>query len=310
MDRDLRALPDRTDDRPPKAGPDPFAAGRLRLRQPLMPLARLVVLTFLVSRHPSVAELLEQLPQEMVVGGRVYRAPAALLAPHLDLLAAAEAMRRGEPDDRLVVSEDLTPVKPLIAFMAGLTQGICSRELETINSLLCDPCGCSVCCTGPRGEMHQLFFEIPLEAAEPQLFPVPVVDSPASRSCTSSGEPPLLREGKPFYETPTAVYRWQNGWSLILPRQADCPHLAPDVSRCRIYVQRPQVCRRPQLFPYALERCPAGDRPEDGRVRQGFMARHKLLAVWDCPYVRQLVDEIADYAAASMLSLVLARNKA
>ena len=37
--------------------------------------------------------------------------------------------------------------------------------------------------------------------------------------------------------------------------------------------------------------------------------RQSLLAVTDCPYVGELQNEIADYAAASELHLLLKQNK-
>ncbi len=76
--------------------------------------------------------------------------------------------------------------------------------------------------------------------------------------------------------------------------------------RCSIYDNRPQVCRKPQIFPYLLEK-------EQGHRADGrpvFRLRNTLLAVMDCPYVQQLQHDIALYAAASELELVFRRNKA
>jgi Fe-S-cluster containining protein len=98
------------------------------------------------------------------------------------------------------------------------------------------------------------------------------------------------------------MVHWQHGWSLILPRSSRCPNLAAD-GRCQIYSDRPEVCRRPQIFPYVLE-------PFTDEAGPGWRIRRSLLAVLDCPYVRLLQDEIAGFAAASELDLVFRRNKA
>ena len=45
-------------------------------------------------------------------------------------------------------------------------QAVLRRELEEINSLLCGPCRCNLCCVGPEADMRQSFFEIPLSPAE------------------------------------------------------------------------------------------------------------------------------------------------
>jgi Fe-S-cluster containining protein len=86
---------------------------------------------------------------------------------------------------------------------------------------------------------------------------------------------------------------------MILPRNTSCPALE-DNGRCRVYADRPRVCRKPQLFCYIVE--PA-EEPLQYRLRSS------LLAVSDCPYVRELKDEIAAYAAANELELVIRGNK-
>jgi Fe-S-cluster containining protein len=110
----------------------------------------------------------------------------------------------------------------------------------------------------------------------------------------------LELEGRPFYtrETP-ALFHWQNGWSMILPRETACPALA-DNGRCLVYNNRPQVCRRPQIFSYVLEQTDQ---------ENTFCLRGSLLAILDCPYVQQLREQIAAYAAACELELVLKGNK-
>ena len=92
------------------------------------------------------------------------------------------------------------------------------------------------------------------------------------------------------------------GWSLILPRESSCPNLATS-GRCRVYPDRPQVCRRPQIFPYMVE-------PMELHGQSILRLRQTLLAVVDCPYVRLLQDEIAAYAAACELEMIFRHNKA
>jgi Fe-S-cluster containining protein len=184
-----------------------------------------------------------------------------------------------------------------------LQQQVLVAELERINSLLCGPCGCTLCCEGPEADMVQEFFEIPLAPDELDLFPVSRHDSTASRSSGSLDENELAIDGLSFYRLagPRLVH-WQSGWSLILPRHSRCPGLEPASGHCRVYATRPWVCRRPQIFPYMVE--PLADGSGSYRIRQS------LLAITDCPYVQALRDEIGDYAAASGLNLVLSRNKA
>jgi hypothetical protein len=51
--------------------------------------------------------------------------------------------------------------------------------------------------------------------------------------------------------------------------------------------------------------------PVDGSAdgKDLYRLRRSLLAITDCPYVRDLRDEIAGYAAACELHLVLKQNK-
>ena len=135
-----------------------------------------------------------------------------------------------------VVDEAGQPVDPMTAATALLQQQVLTAELERINSLLCGPCGCTLCCTGPEADMTQEFFEIPLAPQELDLFPVPRHDSDASRGRRATDEEELIVEGVPFYRLagPRLVH-WRNGWSMILPRQAGCPGLDPASGYCRVY---------------------------------------------------------------------------
>lgn len=284
-----------------------FQAGLDRLSQPILPLVRLVQLLFLTGPFTSVSEVVAELnePIETVVR---YEEPASVLAPYLDLMGEFHRLKAPAPASYVIRDETGEPLPLMEAVDLWVTQQVVSRELETINSLLCGPCGCALCCVGPSPELRQLFFEIPLADAETGLFSLPQFDSPATQGLSADSEPPLTLDGHPFHERGAALYHWQNGWSLILPREAACPHLAADRS-CAIYPKRPQVCRRPQIFAYALERVTHSgtDRAE---AIPAFRQQGKILAIWDCPYVKRFQAEIAVYAERCELEPIFKENKA
>ncbi|HSR36956.1 MAG TPA: YkgJ family cysteine cluster protein, partial [Desulfurivibrionaceae bacterium] len=223
--------------------------------------------------------------------------------PFLPLLKEYERLKHPGATGYRVIDEIGAEVDAMEALDLWLSHHLLIQELEAINSLLCAPCGCTLCCTGPEPEMSQEFFEIPLQKAEVQRFSLPVIDDDSSRATTPYQEPPLHCGETPFFTNGPAVYHWQSGWSLILPRGSRCPHLEP-TGRCRIYPERPEVCRRPQLFSYVLE----ATVPEQDGVPT-YQARRSLLAVWDCPYVQVLRDEIAAFAEACELTPVFRQNK-
>jgi Fe-S-cluster containining protein len=117
-------------------------------------------------------------------------------------------------------------------------------------------------------------------------------------------------DGAPFYANQAALYRWRKGWSMILPRHSRCPGLDTASGCCRIYPDRPDVCRRPQIFPYMLDREPRLDTEYDGRMLPAFVIRAKMLAIWDCPYVQQFQEEIGRYAQLCGLEPIFKQNKA
>ena len=96
---------------------------------------------------------------------------------------------------------------------------------------------------------------------------------------------------------------------MILPKDTQCPTLDISTGCCRIYPHRPEVCRRPQIFSYVLEHAPDLDIEYDGRVLPTYIKQNKLLAVWDCPYVKILKDEIAQYAEICGLEPIFRENK-
>ncbi|OQX12918.1 MAG: hypothetical protein BWK76_16940 [Desulfobulbaceae bacterium A2] len=274
-------------------------AGLARLRGPLLPLARMVHFFLATGAAKSAAAVLAELPERIETVHAVYEEPARLLAPYLPLL---DELTRGQKAAAVVVAEDGTPLDAATARTALLWQRLLEDELEKINSLLCAPCDCTLCCTGPGPEMAQDFFFIPLQDEECRLFALPRLDTPASRRCDDLEALPALLNTLPEAMAPVLL-RWRQGWLLSLPRGSGCPQLR--AGRCLCYEERPRVCRRPQIFPYLLEAQTGEGTGASGRYR----LRHGLRAVSDCPYVAALRDDIATYAAACELTLYFGPNK-
>ena len=282
---------------------DAFAEGLQRLRHPVLPLVAIVQFLYLTGEFATFEEIVAQLPEDIETGYTKYSNPSADLAPYLDLLTPLAALKSGALAAELVVDIHEQPVDKTTAVVALISQQILTRELEAINSALCAPCGCTLCCVGPEAGMTQAFFEIPLVDGEWRQFPVERIDSADSQARLADDETPLMVAGAPFYEySQPRLIHWQQGWSLILPRASRCPNLE-ESGRCRVYPERPQVCRRPQIFPYVVE-------PATRQGQATARLRQSLLAVVDCPYVRQLQEEIAAYAAACELEMVFRHNKA
>lgn len=280
-----------------------LTAGLAMLRQPVLPLVGIVQFIYLTGDFATVAEVVGQLPAQIETSSALYRDAAADLAPYIDLLHPLRELKGGKPPSTPVLDADGQAVDPMTATTALVAQRVLTRELERINSLLCAPCGCTLCCVGPAAAMAQSYFEIPLHAEETGLFPLERIETGISRACRSGDESPLQVNGANFFaHRDPLLIRWQSGWSLILPRESRCPNLEEPSGHCRIYPERPQVCRRPQIFPYMVE-------PVEGEGQPAFRLRQTLLAVVDCPYVRLLRDEIAAYAAASELEMVFRHNK-
>lgn len=283
---------------------DIFAEGKALLGQPVMPLVSMVQFLFMTGSFATVAEVIDELPEPIETDRATYGQPRTLLSGYLDILKGFERLKEGSCETPTVVDEENNPVDPFTAALALLQQQVLDAELERINSVLCGPCGCTLCCVGPEQSMEQEFFEIPLSAEEADLFQVGRCDNEASRNSSPLDEEELQWKGRPFYSiAEPSLFHWQKGWSLVLPKSSTCPNLN-EKGQCMVYSERPNVCRRPQIFAYMVEPFEEndGDAPAM-RIRQS------LLAVVDCPYVRELKDEIAEYAAASELHLLLKQNK-
>lgn len=274
--------------------------GMALLAQPVLPLVSMVQFLYLTGDFATVDEVIRQMPPDIETGYATYTDPVSALLPYGDLLQPLADLKAGNPPEQVVVDVDDNPLDAMSATAALVAQNILTRELEPINSLLCAPCNCTLCCVGPEPGMQQAYFEIPLHVTETLRFPLVRIDTPESRTACVEDEPALQIAGRDFYQRRDPVLmHWQRGWSLIMPTASCCPHLEGS-GRCRIYPDRPQVCRRPQIFPYMVEPL------AEGTLR----LRQSLLAVVDCPYVQLLKEEISTYAAACELEMVFRQNKA
>ncbi len=280
---------------------DALQQGMALLAQPVLPLVSMVQFLYLTGDFATVDEVINQMPPDIETAHATYKDPVSVLRPYADLLQPLVDLKAGIAPAETVIDTEGNPLDAMSATAALIAQRILTRELEPINSLLCAPCNCTLCCVGPDADMQQAYFEIPLQSGEADHFPLERIDTPATRAARISDEPPLLVEGNEFYRRPDPVLmHWQHGWSLVMPTASSCPHLETS-GRCRIYPDRPQVCRRPQIFPYMLEPVEEG---KTSRLRQS------LLAVVDCPYVQLLKEEISAYAAACELEMIFRQNKA
>jgi Fe-S-cluster containining protein len=287
------------------------AEGLDLLKRPVLPLVNMVEYLYLTGPFKKINEVLSRLTKPLELEGVQFENPRQMLKPYETVLQEFEVIK-GEKKLSVslpfIVDEKQKPLAKRQALEVWIKQQILSQELERINSLLCGPCGCVLCCTGPnsefdalsgfRGEMKQEFFEIPLKGSEVDIF-----------ALTAQSDPSLQLEQKPFYKHEMALYHWQNGWSLILPEGSVCPQLFPDTKRCTVYEKRPEVCRKPQIFPYVLEETADIAKRSDGVIIPVYMARNKVLAVWDCPYVRKYQDEIGAYVEMSGLTPIFKKSK-
>lgn len=283
-----------------------YSEGLELLRHPVMPLVSMVQFLFMTGPFARVAEVVDELPEPIETGRATYAQPRTLLREYGDILTRYEALKKGDFPSVRVVDERSAPVDAFAAAHACIAQQVLSRELERINSMLCAPCGCTLCCVGPAKDMEQEFFEIPLTKDELDLFAVSRYESRESLCRSAYDEDELYCNGMPFYRTGApGIFHWRSGWSLILPKESVCPNLDGANGRCKVYQDRPVVCRRPQIFPYMVE--PMDDDSQE--AGPSYRIRQSLLAVVDCPYVRDIQNDIAEYAAASELHLVLKKNK-
>lgn len=282
-------------------------AGLERLAKPAWPLIRLVQFLFLTGPFSAVSEVVAELNEPIETSVR-YEEPAKTLTSYLDLLGEFERLKAPAPASYAILDGSGNPLPQMEAIELWVAQQVVVRELDAINSLLCGPCRCTRCCIGPCHELRQLFFEIPLAPTETDLFPLPKIDTPETRQLTSNSEPPLQVEGRPFYDQGAAIYRWRSGWSMILPRNATCPHLLPSPA-CAIYSARPEVCHRPPIFAYVIDRADEAAGATRCSSVPAFRPQRKILAIWDCPCIKRFQHEIAAYAQLCELEPIFMENK-
>ena len=292
------------------------------LTRPVLPLVNMMEFLYLTGPFKKTKEVLDRMTKPVELEGVQFKNPQQMLRPYETFLQEFEVIKGEKKLSAslpFIVDEKQKPVAKRQALELWIKQQVLSRELEKINSSLCGPCGCVLCCIGPnsefdtlsgfKGKMRQEFFEIPLGDNEVDIFTLSRVDTEDSRKLTAQSDPPLQMDQIPFYKRETALYHWQNGWSLILPKGSICPRLSRDTKRCMVYEKRPDVCRKPQIFAYVLEKTADTAKRSDGVLIPVYMARNKVLAVWDCPYVRKYQDEIGSYAEMSGLEPIFKKSK-
>ena len=279
------------------------------LRLPILPLIRLAGILYITGPFETLSSLLPELSEPVETHGITYKEPGKLLKKYLEDMLPYERLKHPQPGSRIILDENHEGIDSFSAIDSWVSQNVLTRELEEINSLLCGPCNCNLCCIGPDRKLTQNFFEIPLLPDETAHFSIDCHDTSSSRLATPYDDEPLLINSEPFFSHGATLINWQTGWSLILPRNSQCPHLDMTQGGCMIYPRRPDVCRRPQIFPYVLEREVACDQDLGGQPLPAFIVRKKVLAVWDCPYVKQFQDEISRYAEICDLEPVFKENK-
>ena len=167
-------------------------AGLALLRQPVLPLVGIVQFLYLTGDFASVEEVIGQMPEEIETGYALYGDAATLLAPYADLLQPP-GCSQGRAYHRTIgwLIPRGNPVDPMTATGALVAQHILVRELERINSLLCAPCGCTLCCVGPDADMARPISRSRCNREKPHFFPLERIDTSASQAHRVDDEPPL-----------------------------------------------------------------------------------------------------------------------
>ncbi|MCI5158069.1 MAG: hypothetical protein D3906_06430, partial [Candidatus Electrothrix sp. AUS1_2] len=160
-------------------------AGMALLKQPVLPLVSMVQFLYqLGGPEAKIDEIVSAMTEPVETAYTFYAEPEKLLRPYLAQLQLMETLGTAQQAKNLnaeVADESGRPVDAITACTALINQRILETELEKINSLLCAPCHCRLCCIGPDKTMTQEFFEIPLQDQETELFSLPRHDTPESR---------------------------------------------------------------------------------------------------------------------------------
>ena len=172
--------------------------GMALLAQPVLPLVSMVQFLYLTGDFATVDEVIDQMPPDIETGYATYTDPVSALRPYIDLLQPLVDLKAGKAPEQQVVDVEDNTLDAMSATAALIAQNILTRELEPINSRLCAPCHCTLCCVGPEPGMQQAYFEIPLHANEAVLFPLDRIDTSDSRAAQIDDEPPLQSGGRDF----------------------------------------------------------------------------------------------------------------
>lgn len=293
------------------------------LKTPVSPLMSFVTITFFAGDYQDIGQLIDGIPDSLTIKGVTYERARETMAEYLDILCRQNVLKAGKnlKPDKIVVDLEMKLVGSSKAVVFDVKHSVITRELKRINSLLCLDHGCVECCRGPHNSHRDCFFELPLSSDDLEFFRVSKVNTEYTRSTHAFAEPDPVFEGKKFYAHPPTMYHWEKGWSLILPRETYCPNLDVEEGKCIIYQKRPEVCRLTQIFPLVLDRHYdpkavsrlaeiAGLGLSDLKDRNNiYVAQNAVLGILDCPYVRELKQEIVDYAALSGLKACFRQNK-
>ena len=132
-----------------------FATGAAMLANPTLPLVRIVQMPYITGPFKRIARF------SMNSTNRWRWRPAPTLIPKrcscpiLKTCNCSSSLNIPGRRSRWTASNRLN---------FWVAQRILARELENINSLLCGPCDCQLCCLGPSGEMGQVFLRAPCKS--------------------------------------------------------------------------------------------------------------------------------------------------
>lgn len=274
--------------------------------QPIWPLAEFLGFIYMASPYEDPHELFAELPFPIELKGSIQYENLDCVEPYkselLDFIRAVKGQFKPDlPDIYDVSGNKLDFFQALHLFFKQI---FIEKELFFLNARFCASEHCMLCCEGPSQSSQKIFWEIPLADAETSSFDCPGYASEESLKKTS--EDGLLIDNIPFYELQKpAIIHWSSGPSLILPKGVRCPNLKAN-GRCEKYETRPYTCRKPQVFSYILDTSPLSP---SGKLKNSFVARDSLLAVWDCPYVKRLKDDMAQYASLCDTEIIFIENK-
>ena len=126
--------------------------GKYRLLHPVLPLVDMVQFLYLTGPLGTIDGVLKEMKEVIEIKGSVYENPCRSLAPYVEILQDLEVVkskRKLSYSFPFIVNEKEEPQAKLQSLELWIKQRVLTKELEEINSILCKPCGCVLCCTGP-----------------------------------------------------------------------------------------------------------------------------------------------------------------